>query len=150
MMHLSHLRKSFNKIHHCTNGAFSCTTVHFHAAVKLATSIASAVHTKDSPTEKDQGWRDSVSGLHPNLVSDVSHAWLRCAERSYLATEVQFSAVEQTHAVVSACRSRVLRRLLYSEADDSFCTLHPWNLFDSRSSLVFPLHSSFSFKSQVV
>jgi hypothetical protein len=80
MIHLSHLRKRFNKTHHCTNRAFSRTTVHFHAAVRLATSIVSVVQTKDSPTGQDQGWRVNVSGLHPTLVSDVSHAWLRCAE----------------------------------------------------------------------
>jgi len=94
-MSLPHLRKSFNKINHCTNRALSCPTVHFHVAVKSATSIASAVQTKDSPTEQDQGCRVNVSGLHPTLVSEVSHAWLRCrAERSHLATAVQFSAGE--------------------------------------------------------
>jgi hypothetical protein len=95
MVHFSHLRKSFNKIHHCKNRAFSCTTVHFHAVVKLATSIPSAVQTNETPTEQDQAWRVNVSGLHPSIVPDVSHAWLRCrAERSYLATAVQFSAGE--------------------------------------------------------
>ena len=74
MMLISHFRKSFNKIHHSTNRAFSCTTVHFHVAVKSATSIASAVQTKDSPTEQDQGCRVNVSGMYPTLVSEVSHA----------------------------------------------------------------------------
>jgi hypothetical protein len=148
-MRLSHLRKSFNEIHHCTNLAFTCTTVHFHSAVKLATSIASAVQTKDSPTEQDQGWRVNVSGLHPTP----------CVRRKPCV--VAFSCwkiIPRDSCAVfcwridsrSACRSRLLRRLLYSEADVCFCTLQSWNLFDSRSSLVFLLHSSFCVKSQAV